>query len=400
VTRDIVDVGSRRYTVSFDAELPRGRRTTVIVRCRALDELTGLPVPAPLAVAPGGAAFERPATRALVRPRTADGALTGLVGVPVTVLPLFTTQAYEVGLRVSAPGYNALAATRPHGPFAGGVDAWQPCDLGDLHLHREAIEIEGRVVAAGPPAAPVNNATVSVALAWRAPATPLATPAPTSSRLLNLTPGIYARRAAAATQVEGVMLTSAGGTPKRLLGGVPAGVTDVRLSDAAGLAVGTLLRIDGADPDRAEVIPIDRLDGATTPSPTPTLPVVATLAHPLAGPHRDGAAAEALTEAVGATHVLDIDAEPRDRCLLLGTVGQLGTTNQWARVADGVSPPEYHRPARIRAVTGGDGFFRLPAVDRVVSVRLRATAAGLAPAERDLALDVGVSRRSIDFVLS
>jgi hypothetical protein len=398
VTRQTLQIDDRVYAVAFDDPQPRGRRLTVIVRGRAVDEFSGDAIEAPLAVEPAGAAFERRSSRMLVTPRRAEGGVVGLVGVPLVALPRVNAQAYQVGLRVSAAGYHPVLAVVNHGPVAGPPGSWVPADVGDVVLRRAATHVEGRVVAEGTPTAPIGGAQVRLVDAWRALPTPTAAPAPIASEVLSVSPPVYARRIAGGSSAAAVALTAVAGQDKRLLGGAAARGRDVRLSDSVGLAPGTLLRFEPARPDRAEVIRVALIDGVAAASGTPTLPAAVRLVYPLAFPHRDGDTVEVVGEAIGAANVVDVDAEPADRCLLLGGLAGIAGA-QWVRLAGG-PPPEYHQPAAIEVVTDAEGFYRLPAIDRLATVRLEASAATFTPARRDLRLEVDVPERSLDFVLS
>jgi hypothetical protein len=398
MTHAAIQVGERTFTVSFDDEQPRGRRTTVIVRGRAVDELTGEPIEASLTVEPAGAAFARNSSRMLVGPRRSAGGVVGLVGVPLLALPQVDTQSYEVGLRVAAAGYHALVARVNHGPIAGPLGTWQPADLGDLLLHGAATHVAGRVVAEGTPRTPIAGAQVRVAQAWRTLPTPTTVPAPIASRLLSVSPPLYAPRTAASDTADETVLTAVAGQDKQLREGPGAGTTEVWLSDGVGLGPGTLLRFEPTDPDRAEVIPVGLVDGAAAPSANPALPAVVTLGHPLAFSHRQRIAVEVVAEAPGAQHNLDVDAEPGDRSLMLATLGALGAV-AWIRIAGGAAP-EYHRPALLEVATDTEGFYRLPAIDRLATIRLEAVAPGLGPSVHDLRLEPGVPERSVGFVLS
>jgi hypothetical protein len=404
MTRRTVDVRGRRLTVAVDDAAPRGRRLTVVVRGRAVDELSGEPVAGPLGIAPAGSAFARASSRALVAPRRAAGGVVGLVGVPLVALPQVRTRSYQVGLRVSAPGYHPLAATLDHGPVAGLPGTWQPADLGTLRLHRQAVRFSGRVVRDGTPPA-VAGGQVHVVQAWRALPSPTASAPALASAVLSLTPPVYARRTAAASSAAPVTLGAVAAQGKQTRRDAAAGATEVALSDAVGLNPGTLLRFAPADPDRAEVLPVRLIDGVAAPSPAPASPVVVTLAHPLAGPHAVRTQVEVVTAVAGAAQGFDFDAEPADRCILVSALGGLGAAG-WIRLeGGGPAPPappapEFHRPALPQATTGPDGYFRLPPLDRLATVRVRAAGAGLTPVERDVSLGAGPSERQLDFVLS
>ena len=145
MTRARVVVGRTAFLVAPDDAPPEGARWWALVQARLLDDVSGDPVTRPADVTPAGLAFRAPRTRALVRPRRADGGVVGLVGVPHTVFPDLRNSAYDVGLTVRADGYLPATATRSLAAQPTFPDTFTPAQLGDVEMHAEPVSLQGRM---------------------------------------------------------------------------------------------------------------------------------------------------------------------------------------------------------------------------------------------------------------
>lgn len=367
-TRVPVVVDGIRYLAALDDASPGGMLTRAIVRGRLVDELTGQPVSGPITVQPAGGAFTTPRARAAVNPRSADGGLVGLVGVPVQALPLLGSTSYDVGVTARAPGYMTSTATRLVGPIALYPSVFHAADVGDIMMHRTPVILQGRANArTATTFNPLANALVTLTGLWRTPPTLIASPPASSPDLVAIDPPLYAARQSGGT-ANAVALTPDLLHEKRVMQDVPAGSTTVVLSDRVALVGTNLLGIDETDPSLAEWVVVQSVAGATSP----TLPAVATLAYPLARTHRAGARAHPTT--IGAptgSQTLSLSAQGGDVTLLLA--GMAGMVPAAVEIDDGVGANEYHRLSRYEATTDADGQWRLPPLSRVAQITLDGT---------------------------
>ena len=384
-----------RYVAAPDDAVLAGVRTGAIVRGRLVDEITGAPVSAPITIVPAGLAFASPRTRAAVNPRSADGGLVGLVGVPTRALPRLRVVTYEVGLEVRAAGYVPRTSLRAFGPIGAFPGTFAPADLGDVAMHREPVMLFGRAVVRGPAGdAPLPNATISNAGVWRTAPTLTVVPPPANPDLAFVDPPLYGARLAT-TNLRAVTLTPDAPNPKTLLRPAAAGATAVTISDRVALGATPLLGIDEGDPDRAEWVMVTSLVGAASPAQ----PAVATLAYPLARDHRAGAPAHGTTiGAPTAARTVSVDAIPGDVTLFTSPIGAFAAGT--VEVDDGVAAPEYHRLARYEFVTDADGQWRLPPLSRVAQVVVAGAHATKSMPPRTVTAEYPRREQRLDLVFS
>ena len=355
-SRQTFTSGDRTYTVSLDARLRAGRIPQSIVSAQFLDEHTGL---TPSVELTAHTKFPK-----LTPKSTIDG-LAGLSGVPERALPQLRTAPYDVDFAVTASRYLPFEQQVHFINQAGFPDAFAQRDLGIVELHRQSVELRGRVVRQTATGIVPVAATVSVTGYWRRIPSATSAPPPAAPDLGSLKPGVYIPRAAAAAQIRRRDFAP---TPdvSELLADAPAGVSTWQLSNRAGLAPGQILRIDPGDPERAEYLIVQYVTG----SATATQPATVVLQYPGRIDHRPGTRVERITAAApGPNNALISDAMPGDAVVLAAGLAGLAAATT-VEIDDGIAAPEYHTVSLFSVTTGADGFFRLPALNRAGQLQL------------------------------
>jgi hypothetical protein len=384
------------YIYCPEATPPRADRTQALLQARCVDEFSGLPIAATLRVA---------TTVPNVAARAGVQAMVGLVANPARRFPGLRDNSVNLDLSIECRRYlpRRLSATlgqinTSNGAPADFPDYFTPVDFGAVALHREATRISGRCMAVqGGSRLPLGNVSLSFAGIW--PRFPAADQDPMAivetPNLLALAQGLYAAREDGVAQVQGCLLTPQAGADKTLLATAAAGSTRVRLSDRIGLAVGAVLALQHADPERAEYLEIAAIDGASSADQPATI----TLAHPLRREHRVQAnAVGVLVQNLGAANNLTRAAIAGDQTLFLD--GLNGLDAAMARIGGGAAA-EYHRIERYQAVSDGEGYFRLPPLGRVAMLRLVGSHPGpLADVEALFSPDYEREGSRVDLVFS
>jgi hypothetical protein len=346
------------------------QRLQAVVDLEVIDELTGAPPAAPVALA---------TRRAGLAPRVGRDGRLGLVGQPAQLFPPAQVAGSTVAIEVTVPGYlrHALTVTLQAPP--------QPTVR--VALHREPVALWGRVLAAA--AAPVAGASVALvdfAPRARQPITNLPL-----EHLLVLAQGLYAARAASGPPAASVRrrgLTAADSYV--LLGGAGAGTTALRLSGRQGLsmppnpAVPDILLIEPGEPERLEVVRVRALEGALAADQ----PATATLAHPLRRDHPEGTAVRrAVAAAAGPDVALTRPAIAGDVALLVADAASFAGADLIEVETPGGDPPAEHQLLLTPvATTDAAGRFRLPAVHRLETLTLAITAPGPVTVQRTIDL--------------
>ena len=138
-SRQTITFPDRYYVISPDPRLRAGRITQAIVMAHFQDEHTGLP---PTAALNAFTAFPRLTARS-----TTEG-IAGLTGIPERALPKLRTDPYDVDFRVTARRYLPFVTAAHFSNQGAFPDTFTPRDLGLVRLHRESVELFGRVVRA------------------------------------------------------------------------------------------------------------------------------------------------------------------------------------------------------------------------------------------------------------
>jgi hypothetical protein len=338
-TKDIIANG-RVYHVVEDRKI----HFHVLVRGRAVDEITGLSVQDPFllnADLPG------------VNTKTASDGLFGISGYPEHLTPFLPV---TVTLELRSPRYRtrAVPVTIPLLPV-------YPVNLGDVPLRELPIRIQGRITN-DTTRAPIANATVISAV----------------SKVGILRTPLHAAHAAGAV-IQRRTLTPAG-PPLQLIETARSGATILNLSSTAGLAPTALLRV-GPERDSDFGVISTVLTGNRVSLETPMwreFPATTVVQR-----HNRGA--------IGVSTSLARSADPGD-----GSVSLSGNlTGQTFELVDGPATEFGY----LSALTDAQGDYRVDGVCGVPSITLKASAAGFADKQVLWPVDYGQRINYIDFRL-
>jgi len=393
MTTRLIDLDGVTVPFAADDVPPPGARVSALLAARVVDEITGRPPLASIAVRADIAGTARVST----------GGVVGVAGVPREVFPALASQDYkQVALTVEAEGFLPRTKLFDVPQDTNFPATYAPPAIDDLAVHRAPVVIEGRVAQlAGGVSTPLVGARVRVTGVWRqAPGANVVVP-PDPPDLVALDPPLQADRPAASTTVTPVPLPPVALDTRELLLDVPPGTTRLHVSNALGIvAPGTFVDIDAGDVERVEYGEVVGIEAATTADQ----PAWITLALPVARPHRTGAEIRRVTPgAAGAARAVARDAAAVDPVLFLANVGGLtaGDTFTVTTVGPPQPPPdEYHRVSMFDVVTDADGYYRLPPLSRVAQLTVRAQFGALAPVDRELRADFTQRSQRLDFVLT
>jgi hypothetical protein len=386
--RETVAVDSVVFVISPDDPAPAGLCPSLLAGVRVLDELTGQPPRGPIAVTPGLAhSFAR----------VAEGGLVGLTGIPLRAFPKLATAAGSAGFLVDAEGFVPRAVSIPLPADATFPTSFTPPPVNDLALHRLPTVVRGRVVqvVAGQSVA-VAGALITVTGIWRTPPPAHLHVSPDAPNLVSLAPALSFDRAAGVGQLSAVPLAPVLGDDKDALDAVPAGAATVQLSNSQNLIVGDILLLDPDDPYRAEYLPIQ----AITPGSTADQPALFTFTYPTALPHRPGTLARKVTpKAAGPAKAFAADGWVGDTCVFLGDVAGLSASQQ-VRISGGAAPDEYRAASTLTAMSGPEGYYRLPPLSRVAQLHVVATQGALKSATMCFQPDYAVREDVLDLLVA
>jgi hypothetical protein len=355
------------YTVAPDVDIPLGQRNWALVEARVIDELTGLPPLAELAVASSNLG---------VVPRVAEGGIVGLAGIPVTAFSQLAATNYSAELSISADRYIPMGIEVNIASIPTFPALFNTTDIGQVNLHRAGTVIIGRVsVSSGVTSAPAAGAAVTVTGIWRtAPPATVAVP-PVPPNVVSLMPSLYFARSAAGTNLTVQAITQVVGADKQLLLDAQQTASLLQLSDCIGLVVNDVLAVDADDPFRTEYMTIQKIFAASTPDQ----PAKIQLTYPLQATHRYNAPVRKVNlGAAGATTPLAADAIVGDLCAFVGNVATLQPA-AFATVSDGVDPDEYHAVSYFDTTADAQGFYALPPLSRVAQLNLEANIGAVPP---------------------
>ncbi|MGE5097192.1 MAG: hypothetical protein ACM3SO_18805 [Betaproteobacteria bacterium] len=344
-----------------------------------------------------------------------------------TVLTLNDTTALEAGQLLLIGPANAPAERRRVdnlGPGAQQVtlasglanaravgdpvvaDAWTPVDLGVLGLRREPVVIRGRAVRRDASAGidvPVAGATIAVTdFWWTLGAVRLQQPGVMTQPnpalrafALGISPGLYASRPVPGGQLASIALAPAA-IEHLLLGDAAAGDARIRVSNRAPLAAGALLRVDPDAGDDAETLEIASVSGYGPPDQ----PGDVQLRFALRRDHRSGVRVLLLNAgAVAAPKTLRRAAAPGDRCVFVDDASGIAAGTS-VRVSGGTAADEEQVAAPLTASSDAQGYFRLPPLQRIAALRLRASAAALPAFDFRFEPDLAARENWLDVVFA
>jgi hypothetical protein len=312
-------------------------------------------------------------------PRVSSGGRMGLAGNPGRLFPGLDTATVQLPYSVTAPGFLPRNLQTPLGPIAGFPDAFTPADQGVVPMHREPIVIRGRVVRrSGLNPTPLAAATVRLAGVWSTfppynviPDTVIEPP-----NVVSLHPGLYTVRVATTDGLRRRNLTFALGEEKTLVRPAVPGERDVRLSDRTNLNPGDLLGFETSRPDRVEYVTVAAVHAGAVNNE----PATVTLTYPLALAHEEGTqTVRATPQLPAATNALTRDGVPGERVAFLTALAGLAT-DVVVEIGGGASV-EYQTARLYQTTSDPDGFYRLPPLSRVASIKLHADFGALPPQE-------------------
>lgn len=333
-------------------------RWQALVNIRVIDEMTGQ--------APLNKVSLDVAEPGLI-PRIASNGVGGVVGIPRQAFPEIFSADDFVHVTVSAAGYLTHREEVKIPQLSPGAE-FSPIPL-DVQLHRQPIVIIGRTVRfSGITSIPIPSAAVSVIGIWRtAPPANVTIPADPPN-LVSLQPPLYSARAASTTTLQRRNLAPVAGSEKTLLDHLLPGANQILLSNRQGLAVGDILLIDDAQPDRTEFISIKNVL-TTSSADQPTL---VTLDFPVNQLHRRDAGVLLLNpQPAGPTQQVTAAATEGDTCVFLNALSGLTGANE-IQISGPSGSDEYHKLLTFTIVSDANGYFRLPPLSRVAQLEIHA----------------------------
>ena len=387
MSRRTYTTASRRYVVALDIEPPVAMQTWAIVMTRLRDELTLRAPDARVRLECDNAAFV---------PRVGPQGEAGIAATPAQATPLLTSSAYPVRLSVSAPGYvdDARDVSIPSQPSFPG--AFTPLDIGVWNLHRQPVDIVGRVELRQPlvPDTIVVGAVITINRLWYQRPTTLA-PGPDPFEPLALSAACAAARPSLSSVAATTMLVTGG--PFRLVREAAPGTSSVLLSNTSGLAPGSVLAFDATDVDRAEYIGVSSIDG----SAGPTEPAIVNLRFPLQRVHRRDILLDLVTpQPPAAINTIGPDAIAGDRTLLVQSPITAIATGDVVEITGGTAGAEYHVASLVTAASDTRGLYRLPPFGRVFQIELKAEDGVHTPVLQMVLPEYAAGENRIDFLLN
>lgn len=377
------------WSLAPDGPPPGAFYEQAVLTVTLQDEITGLPPAEPIQAATS--------TTGLTA-RASTGGLAGLVGSPIGLYSAGFIAGAPLQVSFSGDGFLPVSLSASLGAEAGFPATFQPTDLGTVALHRQPLQITGRT--ASNTHAVLGGATVTLSGIWMTLADVAANPTPAAANLISLGSPLYADRDTTATVAQQNLTQAPPAEAKTLVAPGNVGDTTVIVSDAVGLAAGTVVGFDPDDMQRGEFIAltsVTQLGSGTGTAASLALPL------PLVRSHAPGAKAiRMIASAMGAANTVSVAARAGDSTVFPATMTGLDTTMSHAMISSAAAPTEYHAAASIQTTSDPTtGFIRLPPVHRVAQLRLLVQHPSQAtPLQRDVMLPLGVSTLFLDLVFS
>ncbi|HYT73163.1 MAG TPA: hypothetical protein VEL79_00320, partial [Vicinamibacterales bacterium] len=159
----------------------------------------------------------------------------------------------------------------------------------------------------------------------------------------------------------------AAGEEKTLVRPAVPGNRDVRISDRVNLNPGDVLAFETAVPDRVEYVAVFAVHAGAVPDE----PATVTLTYPLALPHEQGAVCVRATPQPPAANNLFVrDGVPAEQVAFLAAL--TGLVDGATAELGGGAAPEYQTVRLYETTSDANGFYRLPPISRVASIKLHA----------------------------
>jgi hypothetical protein len=314
-------------------------------------------------------------------PRISRDGIMGLVGNPARLYPGLDTATVDLAFTLYTPGYLPRELVATVGPVVGFPNNFTPAKArpgdtdGNIALHRDAIVLRGRTVKLVPgqlDPVPVPLVPISIIGTWWVfpPANVDPDTVIEPANLASLHPGLYTDRITATDSVTRRDLAPVVGQDKTLVAPAVRGETTARISDRIGvIGPGTVLAFEPSRPDRVEYVHVTLVNGASTDDQ----PATVTLAYRLQLDHEEGTAVQVVTpQAPAAANALVRDGIRSDRVAF--TAALAGVTAGVVEIGGSTVHPEYQTASLYSTTSDSNGFFRLPPLSRVASVKLQTPA--------------------------
>lgn len=339
-----------------DAAQPVAALAQAVLTLTAIDEISGEP--------PSG--LSATTTTPGVTARVAASGAGGLIGRPSTLYTATSAPNAALQIGLSGPGYLPQALSGQLGLEAGFPAAFTPAALGTVYVHRTPVTVSVCVISRA--SGPLSGATVSLDGLWATTAS-LTGPA-AAPDLVCLDSPLYAPRGAGASVAQQNLTPAPPAQAKTLQVAGNVGDASVVLPNWNGVAVGAVLGFDTQDPGLAEyptvtaIIPLGL--GADYPASV-------ALAFPLARPHAAGGVVTPMVlSPAGAANPLGGLAQAGDMVVLPTAMTGLDGAMTAVVVSGGGAADEHHTARLAAATTGAGGYGRLPPVQRLAQLNLRA----------------------------
>jgi hypothetical protein len=307
-----------------------------------------------------------------LQPRISRDGLMGLVGNPARLYPGLDAATVNIAYSVAAPHYIARDLEVTLGPIVGFPAQFAPVDAGILWLHRKPFVLRGRVIQLGGlNPTPLAGVPVQLAGVWWTfpPASVDPNTVIVPANVVSLHPGLYAERVQGTAALRRRNLAPVAGQDKTLVLPATIGGVTVRVSDRIGVAVGTVLAFEPGQADRVEYLTVTGVTGASTDDQPATL----TLAHPLRLDHEEGTSVQVVApQAPAVNNLFARDGIPSERVAFLAAMNAV--TAGVVEISGGPAP-EYQTVSLYSTVSDAEGYYRLPPLSRVASVKIQATQA-------------------------
>jgi hypothetical protein len=313
--------------------------------------------------------------------RVSRDGIMGLVGNPARLYPGLDAATVDVAFTLYSPGYLPRELTATIGPVVGFPNNFTPAKAkpgdpdGNVALHRDAIVVRGRTVQLVPgqlDPVPVPLVPISIIGAWWVfpPANVDPDTVIEPANLVSLHPGLYTDRVTTTDSVVRRDLQHVVGQDKTLVAPAVRGDTSARISDRIGVVgPGTILAFEPSRPDRVEYMQVTLVTGASTPDQ----PATVTLAYRLQLDHEQGTDVQVVTpQAPAAANAFVRDGIRSDRVAFIA--GMTGVTGGVLEIGGTTVFPEYQTGSLYSTTSDSNGFYRLPPLSRVASVKLQTPA--------------------------
>jgi len=296
------------------------------------------------------------------------------------VFPGLKSQDYKVTLKIRATGYvpQTVVFTMEKIKNSNFPADFTPPSAVEVNLHHNPVVITGRVMlqASSGTKTPLPGATVSITELWRTAQPANMSVPPEAAGMVSLGSPLYSDRTSGSSSITGQNLTVVPGDDKLLLDDCVVGAQKIRLSNGLNFVPpppsGNILLIDADQPDIAEYLAVNSINGTGTPD----RPATITLDYPMAYPHRRNALVRrVILLPQGAAIPFAHDAIEGDTCIFLNSLAGMATGSH-IRITGGVSLDgipfldEFHSVSLFSTSSDAEGYFRQPFLARVAQITL------------------------------